>query len=164
MIRSPFFRITFAAVRQRSYGKTAREILIREAEEKDVSAIYDIGCLCFSDAWRRETVHHDLMENEHSFYLVAEEDGFITGYGCFWFIAGEAQLVNIGVRPCSRRQGIGRMLLQKGIEEALGRGMQTMFLEVRVSNLSAQKMYETFGFKIWASERRSTSCPSRMGM
>ena len=70
-------------------GKTAREILIREAEEKDVSAIYDIGCLCFSDAWRRETVHHDLMENEHSFYLVAEEDGFITGYGCFWFIAGE---------------------------------------------------------------------------
>lgn len=128
-------------------GKTAREILIREAEEKDVSAIYDIGCLCFSDAWRRETVHHDLMENEHSFYLVSEEDGFITGYGCFWFIADEAQLVNIGVRPCSRRQGIGRMLLQKGIEEALGRGMQTMFLEVRVSNLSAQKMYETFGFK-----------------
>ena len=60
-------------------GKTAREILIREAEEKDVSAIYDIGCLCFSDAWRRETVHHDLMENEHSFYLVVEEDGFITG-------------------------------------------------------------------------------------
>ena len=87
-------------------GKTAREILIREAAEKDVSAIYDIGCLCFSDAWRRETVHHDLMENEHSFYLVAEEDGFITGYGCFWFIAGEAQLVNIGVRPCCRRQGI----------------------------------------------------------
>ena len=39
------------------------------------------------------------------------------------------------------------MLLQKGIEEARGRGMQTMFLEVRVSNLSAQKMYETFGFK-----------------
>lgn len=147
MIRSPFFRITFAAVRQRSYGKTAREILIREAEEKDVSAIYDIGCLCFSDAWRKETVHHDLMENEHSFYLVAEEDGFITGYGCFWFIAGEAQLVNIGVRPCCRRQGIGRMLLQKGIEEARSHGMQTMFLEVRVSNLSAQKMYETFGFK-----------------
>ena len=83
----------------------------------------------------------------HSFYLVAEEDGFITGYGCFWFIAGEAQLVNIGVRPCCRRQGIGRMLLQKGIEEAQGRGMQTMFLEVRVSNLPAQKMYETFGFK-----------------
>lgn len=128
-------------------GKTAREILIRKASEKDVPAIYDIGRLCFSDAWRRETVHHDLMENEHSFYLVAEEDGKITGYGCFWFIAGEGQLVNIGVRPESRRQGIGRMLLQKGIEEARMRDMQTMFLEVRVSNLSAQKMYETFGFK-----------------
>lgn len=128
-------------------GKTAREILIREAEEKDVDAIYDIGRLCFSDAWRRETVRHDLMENEHSFYLVAEEDGFITGYGCFWFIAGEGQLVNIGVRPENRRQGIARLLLQKGIEEARKRNMLTMFLEVRVSNLSAQKMYETFGFK-----------------
>lgn len=128
-------------------GKTARKILIRQAEEKDVAAIYAIGCLCFSDAWRQETVHHDLMENEHSFYLVAEEDGVITGYGCFWFIADEAQLVNIGVRPSSRHQGIGRLLLQRGIEEAQSRGMQTMFLEVRVSNLSAQKMYETFGFK-----------------
>lgn len=128
-------------------GKTAREILIREAEEKDVDAIYDIGRLCFSDAWRRETVRHDLMENEHSFYLVAEEDGFITGYGCFWFIADEGQLVNIGVRPENRRQGIARLLLQKGIEEARKRNMLTMFLEVRVSNLSAQKMYETFGFK-----------------
>lgn len=128
-------------------GKTAREILIREAEEKDVPAIYDIGCLCFSDAWRRETVRHDLMENEHSFYLVAEEDGFITGYGCFWFILGEGQLVNIGVRPANRRQGIGRRILERGIEEARIRAMQTMFLEVRVSNLSAQKMYETFGFK-----------------
>lgn len=128
-------------------GKTAREILIREAEEKDVPAIYDIGRLCFSDAWRRETVRHDLMENEHSFYLVAEEDGFITGYGCFWFIADEGQLVNIGVRPENRRQGIARLLLQKGIEEARKRNMLTMFLEVRVSNLSAQKMYETFGFK-----------------
>lgn len=128
-------------------GKTAREILIREAEEKDVDAIYDIGHLCFSDAWRRETVRHDLMENEHSFYLVAEEDGFITGYGCFWFIADEGQLVNIGVRPENRRQGIARLLLQKGIEEARKRNMLTMFLEVRVSNLSAQKMYETFGFK-----------------
>ena len=144
-------------------GKTAREILIREAEEKDVSAIYDIGCLCFSDAWRRETVHHDLMENEHSFYLVAEEDGFITGYGCFWFIAGEAQLVNIGVRPCCRRQGIGRMLLQKGIEEAQGRGMQTMFLEVRVSNLPAQKCMRPSDSKIWASERRSTKLPIEDG-
>ena len=128
-------------------GKTAREILIREAEEKDVDAIYDIGRLCFSDAWRRETVHHDLMENEHSFYLVAEEDGIITGYGCFWFIADEGQLVNIGVRPENRRQGIARLLLQKGIEEARKHNMLTMFLEVRVSNLSAQKMYETFGFK-----------------
>lgn len=128
-------------------GKTAREILIREAEEKDVDAIYDIGRLCFFDAWRRETVRHDLMENEHSFYLVAEEDGFITGYGCFWFIADEGQLVNIGVRPENRRQGIARLLLQKGIEEARKRNMLTMFLEVRVSNLSAQKMYETFGFK-----------------
>ncbi len=82
-----------------------------------------------------------------AFYLVAEEDGFITGYGCFWFIADEAQLVNIGVRPCCRRQGIGRMLLQKGIEEARGRGMQTMFLESARAILSAEKMYETFGFE-----------------
>ncbi len=127
-------------------GTTAREILIEKAAPTDGRAIYEIGKLCFSDAWREETVLHD-MEGAHSCYFVAKREGEILGYGCFWFIADEGQLVNIGVRPDCRRLGIGEALLTRGLEEAKARSMRTLFLEVRVSNLGAQKMYEKFGFQ-----------------
>ena len=126
-------------------GETA-QVLIREADMKDAEAIYEIGKLCFSDAWRKETVIHD-MEGDQSQYFVAEKDGKVLGYGCFWFVADEGQLVNIGVHPASRRQHLGEALLTRGLEEARHRGMKTLFLEVRVSNTSAQAMYEKFGFK-----------------
>lgn len=126
-------------------GETA-QVLIREAKMTDAEAIYEIGKLCFTDAWRKETVIHD-MEGKQSQYFVAEKEGQVIGYGCFWFVADEGQLVNIGVRPENRRQHIGEAILSRGLEEAKHCGMKTLFLEVRVSNASAQAMYQKFGFQ-----------------
>lgn len=128
-------------------GETTQQILIRQGRTSDTDRIYEIGTLCFTDVWRRETVTHDLEDNHSSWYIVAEVDGQVVGYGCFWFVADEGQLVNIGVDPAFRRRKLGELLLQKGIEEAKQREMKTMFLEVRVSNTPAQKMYEKFGFQ-----------------
>ena len=128
-------------------GETTQQVLIREANSSDIDRIYEIGTLCFTDAWRKETVAHDLEDNHSSWYIVAEVDGNVVGYGCFWFVADEGQLVNIGVHPSFRRRKLGELLLQKGIEEAQNRQMKTMFLEVRVSNTPAQQMYEKFGFQ-----------------
>ena len=128
-------------------GETTQQVLIREGHSSDIDRIYEIGTLCFTDAWRKETVAHDLEDNHSSWYIVAEIDGDVVGYGCFWFVADEGQLVNIGVHPSFRRRKLGKLLLQKGIEEAQRRQMKTMFLEVRVSNTPAQQMYEKFGFQ-----------------
>jgi ribosomal-protein-alanine N-acetyltransferase len=126
-------------------GEAAREILIEKAERSAVHDIYEIGKLCFSDAWREETVAHD-MEGSHSEYFIARVDGKIAGYGCFWFVADEGQLVNIGVVPEYRKRGIGALILEAGIKEAEKRSMRTMFLEVRVSNEEAQRLYGKYGF------------------
>ncbi len=128
-------------------GETSRQVLIRKARASDVDAMYEIGTLCFTDAWRKETVAHDLKENHTSWYIVAEINGRVVGYGCFWFVVDEGQLVQIGVHPDFRRQKLGETLLQRGLEEAKKRHMATLFLEVRVSNISAQAMYEKFDFQ-----------------
>ena len=128
-------------------GKIARKILIRQANCKDADAIYQIGKVCFTDAWRKETVIHDLTENQSSWYLVAEVEGRVIGYGCFWFVSDEGQLVNIGVHPDLRKQGWGEAILMQGIQEAKHRKMRNLFLEVRVSNQSAQSLYHKLGFQ-----------------
>ena len=80
-------------------GKTSRyELIVIKAEEKDISDIYQIGTVSFSDAWREETIRND-MKGGHSCYFIAKLAKKVIGYGCFWFIADEAQLMNIGVLP-----------------------------------------------------------------
>ena len=42
-------------------GKTSRyELIVIKAEEKDISDIYQIGTVSFSDAWREETIRNDM--------------------------------------------------------------------------------------------------------
>ena len=127
--------------------ETGDHILIEEASIKDVKSIYEIGRQCFTDAWREETIKNDLSR-DHSVYFIAKINGKAGGYGCFWFIADEAQLVNIGVLPIFRRLGAAEKIIQSGIEEALHRHMQTMFLEVRVGNLAAQTLYRKYNFHV----------------
>lgn len=128
-------------------GEITQGIEVREAVPAEAEAVYEIGNLCFSDSWRRETVLHD-MEGPHSVYFTAHRDGEILGYACFWFVLDEAQLVNIGVRPEARRQGIAGKLLDAGLAEARKRGSRTLFLEVRVSNRPAQILYEHYGLQV----------------
>jgi ribosomal-protein-alanine N-acetyltransferase len=53
---------------------------------------------------------------------------------------------NIAVHIDFRRQGIGQALLQRVIEQTRNRESSLVTLEVRVSNSSAQRLYESVGF------------------
>ena len=67
-------------------GKTSRyELIVIKAEEKDISDIYQIGTVSFSDAWREETIRND-MKGGHSCYFIAKLAKKVIGYGCFWFL------------------------------------------------------------------------------
>lgn len=58
----------------------------------------------------------------------------------------EAELIRIAVDPSRRRAGLGRALLRHSEAMLLRLGIQTLFLEVRVSNLAAQTLYEAEGW------------------
>lgn len=78
--------------------------------------------------------------------LLAEKDGTIVGYVLFWLLPDVVDIHNLAVRREYRRRGIGRLLLQQVIVEALRRAPARVTLEVRKSNLTAQKLYESAGF------------------
>ena len=90
-------------------------------------------------------------------------NGEIAGYGCFWFIADEGQLLNIGVRPSFRKKGIGALLLEAGLMEAARRHMNTLFLEVRVSNEEAQRLYKNHGFEVLGLRKGVYDLPKEDG-
>ena len=61
-------------------------------------------------------------------------------------VPGEAQILNLSVVPDTRREGLGRALLRRFIDDARGLGAEQVFLEVRSSNVAAIALYETGGF------------------
>jgi ribosomal-protein-alanine N-acetyltransferase len=78
--------------------------------------------------------------------ILAEANGKIVGYVLFWLLPDEIDVHNIAVHSGFRRQGIGQALLQQVVEQARNRSAFRVTLEVRVSNIPAQKLYESLGF------------------
>lgn len=70
----------------------------------------------------------------------------IVAYGVLMLAPGEAQLLNLSVVPEARRQGLGRALLLQFIDNARALHAEQLFLEVRVSNVSAIALYESEAF------------------
>ena len=81
-----------------------------------------------------------------SFGVVAPPKVNILGYGGFWLMAGEAHISTIAVRPEWRQRGIGELLLVAMLERAVELGGNLATLEVRVSNVAAQSLYQKYGF------------------
>ncbi len=77
---------------------------------------------------------------------VGEREGRIVAFGVMMRAPGEAQILNLSVVRDARRQGLGRALLERFIDDALRTGAEQVFLEVRVSNAPAIALYESAGF------------------
>jgi ribosomal-protein-alanine N-acetyltransferase len=91
------------------------------------------------------------MQNPLAHYIVAEHANVrdeLAGFAGFWLMAGEAHIVNLAVRECHQRQGIGELLLLSLIKLATQEETQMITLEVRASNEVAQKLYAKYGFSI----------------
>ena len=72
---------------------------------------------------------------------------YVAGFAGIWFIADEAHIVSLGVRPDDQRKGIGELLMLATFREARRYGVREMTLEVRASNSPAQALYRKYGFK-----------------
>jgi ribosomal-protein-alanine N-acetyltransferase len=78
----------------------------------------------------------------------------IIGFAGMWVVMDEAHITTIGVLPEHRGQGLGELLLVTLFSDAMRRGAEWVTLEVRVSNDSAQALYQKYGFTRQGVRRR----------
>ena len=77
----------------------------------------------------------------------AKHSHAIVGYGGLWLNVDEGHITTIAVAPEYRGRGIGELLLNGLIDQALALNTDMLTLEVRVSNLVAQQLYLKYGFR-----------------
>lgn len=120
-------------------------VIIRSAALEDVSAIQAIEKESATAAhWTREQYRSCFA---HRSFLVAEEDGSISGFLCARLVATEWEIENIAVVEAARRRGIARELVEELMRRANSQDATAIWLEVRESNQPARQLYEKHGFK-----------------
>lgn len=128
-------------------------ISFRSMTLADVERVHEIDTLSFSMPWSERSYRFELTENRHSIVLVADAsspDGtsLVVGMIVIWVILDEAHIATIAIHPDFRGYGTGRRLLARGLIAAYERGARLSYLEVRKGNLTAQRIYEQFGFQV----------------
>lgn len=74
--------------------------------------------------------------------------GPVVGFAGMWLAVGEGHIVTIAVKPDYRRRGLGELLLVSLIDLACQARVSSLYLEVRVSNTAAKRLYEKYGFMV----------------
>lgn len=112
----------------------------------DIETICEIEREAFPTPWSAGAFQNELTNNHFAHYLVMELDGEIAGYAGMWLIMDEAHITNIAVRAPYRGRKLGERLLVQMQSAAMFLGAERMTLEVRVSNVVAQRLYAKLGF------------------
>ena len=122
------------------------EVKIRKMNTDDVDKVMEIELKSFSMPWSREIYISDLHSGFGK-YIVADINGKIAGYAGMLTLLDEAHILTIAVAEDFKCQGIGKFIMNEILEIAITEGTNSIFLEVRVSNIPAIKLYEKLGFQ-----------------
>ena len=118
--------------------------------------------LSYSNPWPRDSFVHEIEENgfSHPRVAVTRDDGReVAGYCIAWIVFETLQIQNVAVHPRHRRRGLARHLLLRAIEDCRFNGVMAAQLEVRASNVVAQRLYETLGFRAVGERKKYYSRP-----
>ncbi len=147
--------------------------VIEAMDQDDIQEVGQVEQQCFSNPWPPHTYRRELRDPMHNYYVVArwrpaepaapaeqQRGSFyrlpfvrrtnpvkppILGFGGLWNMLDEAHITTIGVQPNQRGRSLGEMLFLNLLDEAIRRHCRWVTLEVRVSNTSAQALYEKYG-------------------
>jgi ribosomal-protein-alanine N-acetyltransferase len=121
-------------------------VVIRDMRPADLSAVVAIERSSFPTPWS-ERAFRSLLLRPDAFLLVADLGGRVIGHAAAWFIGSEAELADLAVDPSMRRRGVGGALLDAVRARACDRGADALSLQVRVSNVTALRLYAAAGFR-----------------
>jgi ribosomal-protein-alanine N-acetyltransferase len=121
---------------------------LRAMTTADLEAVLGLELSLFGEeAWSRQMLAAELAEQPRSrYYLIAADDGVITGYAGLLVAATQADVLTLAVAADRWGQGTGAALLEALVAEAERRGCTEVFLEVRIDNDRAQRLYRSHGF------------------
>lgn len=116
--------------------------MLRMATLNDINGIKAVENRCFSTPWSENMIISSIENG--CIVVVAEIDNKVVGYAGLY---PSGDITNVAVIPNEQGKGYGTELVKELIKVAKINDIEKLFLEVRVSNIKAIKLYEKCGFE-----------------
>ena len=123
----------------------------------DLNAVMEINHVCLPENYS-QFFYVDLFRRFPETFLVAEENGKVVGYIMCRIEVGlgdlglsglkkKGHVVSVAVMPEHRKKGVGEALVSSAMDAMRTYNAKQCYLEVRVSNDPAVKLYKKLGFE-----------------
>jgi len=129
-----------------SYAKRPRanvEILLAKGD--DAARLSQLHGACFEIPWSASEIAR-LLAMPGAFCVIAQQKAEALGFLLLRIAGDEAEIISIGTRPDSRRQGIGAKLIDAAVALLEQQKTARLLIEVADSNDAALALYRKFGF------------------
>lgn len=139
---------------------TVPVVIERVVSAEDLEGVLEVERASFNNPTTREWYQSELQRPEVCYVFVIRTDAHrVAGFCAFWRVLDQIHINNLAIRPELRRQGLGQALLRHVLDFAAQLGAHHATLEVRRSNVPAQRLYEAAGFRIAAIRPRYYTHP-----
>lgn len=120
--------------------------VLRPLTPQDLDSVCEIESSVYVDPWSINLLQESLTAPmTHTIGLFSGPK--CLGYAIFQVIFSEGHLLNLAVSKEMQGKKIGRFLLQEVLKMSRAHGAESVFLEVRPSNIAGVALYEKFGFR-----------------
>ncbi|MBR2323313.1 MAG: ribosomal protein S18-alanine N-acetyltransferase [Clostridia bacterium] len=128
-------------------------MLFKKWEVNLAQNLADLEMAIFKDPWTKNAIIDSIKSPLFHGEVLLDEKGDIIAYYGFYSIIPETHIVNLAVREDKRGLGLGNVILERLLSQAIMLGNSEFTLEVRPSNEKAIALYQKYGFKVEGRRR-----------
>lgn len=121
-------------------------IKIHPVNPDKISLLTEMEAEIFPDPWSEKALQEYLC-SPYSVGRILSYGTEAAGYVIGTCLAGEGEILRIGIRSKFRNQGLASALMEAFAEHCSQERCEAVFLEVREHNLPARSLYEKHGFE-----------------
>lgn len=123
------------------------KVTLKLMDNMDVEGVHNVSKLSLKEGWSLNEISKELSNEFANYIVLKTSSDEVIGFAGAWIIAEEGQITNVAIHPSYRGMGYGFKLMEVLIKHLNSKACYDITLEVRESNIIAQNLYKSLGFK-----------------